>query len=401
MAAKSGTSSILRASLQVMMALIALSSTAFAQERRATVGLDNTRALFGTKDFPIAVWLQDPQNAARYRQAGISLYIGLWQGPTEAQLAALRAAHMPVICAQNAVGLTHRSDPTIVGWMHQDEPDNAQPVTDPKTGKTSYGPCVPPAKIIAEYNRLRAADPTRPILLNLGQGVADDAWIGRGSGASLNDYPAYARGSDIASFDIYPVAGLGPDGVNKLWFVPKGVDRLIGWTANQKPVWTCIECTHIGDAKAQATPSQVRAEVWMALIHGARGLVYFVHQFQPQFDEHALLDDPPMLAAVTAINRQVHDLAPVLNSPSLSHVADVRSSSEQCPIDIMVKRRDRTTYLFAVGTRNVAGRGSFTVRGLPPIATAEALGEGRTISVRGGQFSDAFTPYGVHLYRIR
>ena len=51
----------------------------------------------------------------------------------------------------------------------------------------------------------------------------------------------------------------------------------------------------------EATPEQVRTEVWMALIHGAKGLVYFVHQFKPRFKEAALLDDPPMLAAVTAL----------------------------------------------------------------------------------------------------
>src|ERR1700690_2499466 len=57
--------------------------------------------------FPIAVWLQDPRNAAKFKAAGINLYIGLWDGPTDDQLAALKAAKMPVICAQNAVGLKH------------------------------------------------------------------------------------------------------------------------------------------------------------------------------------------------------------------------------------------------------------------------------------------------------
>ena len=49
--------------------------------------------------FPIAVWLQDPRNAEAYKRAGINLYVGLWQGPTEAQLAALEegrhAGHLP------------------------------------------------------------------------------------------------------------------------------------------------------------------------------------------------------------------------------------------------------------------------------------------------------------------
>src|SRR5438067_147390 len=103
--------------------------------------------------FPLAVWLQSPSMAARYRQAGINLYVGLWKGPTEEQLAALKAAGMRVICEQNAVGLRHRDDPTIAGWMHGDEPDNAQPL--PGGG---YGPPIPAAQIIADYQRLKAAE---------------------------------------------------------------------------------------------------------------------------------------------------------------------------------------------------------------------------------------------------
>ena len=94
----------------------------------------------GAADFPIGVWLQSAPNAAKYRAAGFNFYVGLWKGPTEEQLAALKRAHMPVICEQNAVGLAHLADPTIIGWMHQDEPDNAQPLTDPATGKAGYGP---------------------------------------------------------------------------------------------------------------------------------------------------------------------------------------------------------------------------------------------------------------------
>jgi hypothetical protein len=352
--------------------------------------------------FPIAVWLQDPANAARFRQAGINLYIGLWKGPTEAQLAALKAAGMSVICEQNPIGLAHREDPTIVGWMHGDEPDNAQPVTDPKTGQEGYGGPVPPPQVVAEYERLRAADPTRPVLLNLGQGVANDEWIGRGSSARRDDYNTYVKGCDVVSFDVYPVAGIDkPDGENYLWYVAKGVSRLMDWTGGQKIVWNCLECTHISDEKKQATPHQVRAEAWMALIHGSKGLIWFVHQFKPQFKEAALLDDPVMLPAVTALNRRIQTLAPVLNSPTIADGASVTSSSPDVPITVMVKRSGGSTYLFAVGMRNAPATGSFTVRGSPSTATATVLGENRRVPVRNGRFADRFEAYDVHLYRIR
>jgi hypothetical protein len=76
--------------------------------------------------FPVAVWLQSPANAERYKAAGINLYVGLWGGPTEEQLAKLKKNGMRVICSQNAVGLNHKDDPTIVGWMRGDEPDNTR-----------------------------------------------------------------------------------------------------------------------------------------------------------------------------------------------------------------------------------------------------------------------------------
>src|SRR5262249_22705829 len=156
------------------------------------------------------------------------------------------------------------------------------------------------------------------------------------AGAKLDDYQTYVKGGDIVSFDVYPVAGIGkPDGENYLWYVPKGVDRLARWTEGRKPVWCCIECTRI-DSDHKATPHQVRAEVWMALIHGAKGPISFVHQFKPTSREWALLEDPEMLRAVTGINRQIHDLAPVLNSPTVAHGAAVTSSSAQVPIDLLV-----------------------------------------------------------------
>ena len=349
--------------------------------------------------FPIGVWLQSPQNAQKYKAAGINLYIGLWQGPTEAQLAELQAAGMSVICEQNEVGLAHKADQTIVGWMHADEPDNAQAIKDPGTGKDLWGGPVPPPSIVAGYEKLREADSTRPILLNLGQGVANDEWIGRGNGARPDDYLTYVKGADIISFDVYPVADF-KDGENRLWYLPKGVDRLTQWTGGKKRIWNCIEASRIGNESTMVTPAQMRAEVWMSLVHGSTGLIYFVHQFKPTFNEHALLDDPVLLPAVTAINRQIEELAPVLNS-STPAVATVKATSAEAPIDLMAKRYQGDTYVFAVGVRNTPAHGSFEVQGVADDSSmVEVLGEKRTIAIRNGHFEDDFKPCDVHLYRL-
>jgi hypothetical protein len=351
--------------------------------------------------FPIAVWLQAPKMAPRYKAAGITLYVGLWKGPTEEQLAALKAAGMPVICDQNAVGLRHRDDPTILGWMHGDEPDNAQSLGEGK----GYGPPIPPEKIVADYQRLRAADPTRPVLLNLGQGVAWDGWYGRGVRTNHpEDYPEYAKGGDIVSFDIYPVAHPKPEVQGKLWYVARGVERLVQWAGPAKAVWNCIECTRIS-SDSKATPAQVRAEVWMSLVRGSRGLIWFVHEWKPKFNEHALLDDSEMLAAVTAINAEIRALAPVLNAPTEADAVTVDarytgSSDAVSQVRAMVKRHGGATYVFAVVVRGSGGQADITVQGLPVGAKVEVLGENRTLTLRGGKFEDTFERCGVHLYRI-
>jgi hypothetical protein len=345
--------------------------------------------------FPIAVWLQNPANATRYKAAGINLYVGLYRGPTSNDLATLAKAGVSVICSQHR-GIEFKNDPTIVGWMHGDEPDNAQSLGQGK----GYGPPITPTKIIEDYERIRAVDPSRPVLLNLGQGVAWDNYIGRGVRRNHpEDYPEYVKGCDIASFDIYPVVHESKEIAGKLEFVGKGVERLRQWTGEEKSVWNCIECTHISNTRTQATPQQVRAEVWMSLIRGSRGLIYFVHQFKPTFREAALLDDPEMLAAVTAINRQIHELAPVLNSPSITNAVAVHSSDD-ASLAWMMKRRGSTSYLFVANMRNQSARGTFVLRDSPANAMAEAFGESRDIKVTGGKFADEFQGYAVHLYRI-
>ncbi len=347
--------------------------------------------------FPIAVWLQNPRKAKQYKDAGFNTYVGLWRGPTEKQLSELKKAGMKVICHQNEVGLSHVDDSIIIGWMHGDEPDNAQSLGQGR----GYGPPILPKKIIDDYQKIGSADPTRPVLLNLGQGVAWDGWHGRGVRTNHpEDYPEYVKGCDIASFDIYPVAHSRPQVSGKLWYVAKGVERLVKWTDGRKVVWNCIECTRIQNPTNKATPHQVRCEVWMSIIHGSMGLIYFVHEWKPRFNESALLSDPKMLSAVTAINRQIISLAPVLNSPTLKKAASVSSENEDVPVAVMAKRHGGAVYLFAVGMRNGETAVTFSMRGLTGEKKVEVLGENREILLKNGVFKDKFEPWDVHLYRI-
>jgi hypothetical protein len=91
----------------------------------------------------------------------------------------------------------------------------------------------------------------------------------------------------------------------------------------------------------------------------------------------------------------------VLNSRTVEGAVTVASSSSQVPIDMMVKRQQGAIYLFAVGMRNAATTGSFSLPALPSEAQVQVLDEDRTLVARNGKFTDAFKAYDVHLYQIK
>ncbi len=115
-----------------------------------------------------------------------------------------------------------------------------------------------------------------------------------------------------------------------------------------------------------------------------------------------MLDVEKMMAGVKAINAQIRELAPVLNSPALPDAATVKSSEgDKAPIALMVRKKENALHLFAVNMRPLAATATFAVQGIKGTTKAEALGESRTVTVNDGAFSDTFAPYAVHIYRLK
>ena len=304
---------------------------------------------------------------------------------------------MQVICDQNRVALAHKDDPTIIGWLQQDEPDNAQSLP----GGKGYGPPICRPASLRDYESVaqggcHAASVPR---LRPGRGLG---WMvrPRRSHQSPRGLPEYFKGCDIASFDIYPIADSHPQYAGQLGFVGQGVARLVKWTDGRKPVWNAIECTRINTG-VKPTPKQVKAEVWIALVNGSRGIVYFCHEFKPKSTDRALLDDAEMLAAVTAINSRIRRLAPALNSPTVMDAVKVESSNQGVPVATMVKKQGGATYVFAVSMKAGETNASFTLGGLAAGAEVQVLGENRNVESADGKFQDHFGEWDVHLYRIR
>lgn len=336
--------------------------------------------------FPIGVWLQNPANAPRYQPLDINTFVGLWKGPTESQLALLAKYGMFAIAAQNEISLASPNRGVIRGWLQDDEPDNAQPI-----GFGLHGTCIPAAEVVRRTRKLKSVDPSRPVMINFGQGIANEFWHGRGPCTGDQAYYSVAvEDADILSMDIYPVGSDIPQVKGRLEYVGRGVTNLVRRATSDQSVWAVLETT------GTITPAQVRSEVWMAIIHGAKGIVYFVHEFAPLFREDGIFRRPDVVQEVARNNALIKALAIPLNGPSLAGKLNVQSDST---IATLFKEFQGKFYLFAVGMKNSTARARFTLEGIDQTQVV-VIGENRTLLMSQGTFEDSFDKYGVHIYEI-
>lgn len=181
-----------------------------------------------------------------------------------------------------------------------------------------------------------------------------------------------------------------------------------GWTvdrvrslvepAGSKPVWAFVEVGHPASEDFAPTISgpQIRAAVWSSIIHGARGVVYFNHNFGGDcISQHVLRDrcGTPVREAVSSVNAQITKLARVLNAPFIDGVTTAPES-----IDHMTKLQGDRVYIFAAAARSAPQTATISNEclGDGPISV---VGENRTVPVTDGQFSDEFSDgNAVHIY---
>ncbi|MFP4057726.1 MAG: sugar-binding protein [Candidatus Brocadiia bacterium] len=344
--------------------------------------------------FPIGVWLQPAGVAETYARMGVNVYVGgVDSYPRPRDRAFLDAIHKHghyAICPYKKQYVEEKlhEHPAFLGWMFGDEPDNA----DRQTGQVKHTP----EELLATFARIRRDDPAHRVYLNLGQGVANERFVGRA--ATDEQYAAYADACDILSFDVYPCNSIRPRGPQRLHLVAKGIARLRTWGGPEKLVWCWIEANKIHKGPGRApTPEEVKTQVWMALVHGADGYGFFCHSWAGKRLKVSGIE-PQMREALAGINAEVHRLAPVLNSPAVPDGATVATGGDG-GVDVRVARHDGATYVFAVNMVREPAEATIAVRGVGD-GQAEVLFEERTVAVRGGRLSDGFAPYAVHRYRI-
>jgi hypothetical protein len=197
--------------------------------------------------------------------------------------------------------------------------------------------------------------------------------IGRGV------YPGLIAKADVIGFDLYPLQNwCRRDALPAVYDAQRELVRL----AAGKPTYQWIETGHMDcpdTPDLHVSPDVLRAEAWLAIAGGARGLGFFPIGWTGDIGE-----------AIQKVALDVQALGPALLAASAPASADgvVKAGA---------RRLGGALYVFAVNPTFGPTPATVSVPGLGGRAL-QVLGEGRTVTPTGDTFSDSFGPLAVHLY---
>ena len=353
--------------------------------------------------FPIAVWYESvlsPDDIAKDKDVGLNTYLAL---TSDSRGDLISSAGMHAI----PWGNIKNGGPEVNGWLTSDEVD--------MSGSGWWA--APNAEQFASLAKIISAIPKdgRTRFTNFGKGIifgpsSEDAAASR----MVNDY------QDIVSADVYwftdrDVASINQGGtllgLNRNLTASEArmpsnygrvVAKLRALAGYSKPVWGFTEVggpfPYNTTAASYASAPQIRASVWSQIINGARGITYFNHSFGGPAQTHHALRDPyyaPVRAAVRALNVQITQLAPVLNSEMIDGLTVISGR-----VQVLAKRWGSDIYLFAGSTQAGAQTATIQLR-CGSGAAADVVFENRSVSTANAAITDTFADgNAVHIYKV-
>jgi len=197
------------------------------------------------------------------------------------------------------------------------------------------------------------------------------------------------------------------------------LEQLQALTGPPKPVIVDVETGCPGSSGNCTTPPAMTAAAWHALIAGARGILWFQHNFGgPCIDSRTIIDGSnpasgkyncqqtpgvtlhDMVVALTRFNKEVTSLTTVLLAPFADHYVTAKGD-----VSCMAKYSNGVYYVFAGSGRpgeppRPGQQVTFQLAGAPSTSVT-VLDEHRTLRVVHGKFTDTFANADtVHIYRV-
>ena len=308
----------------------------------------------GAAIFPRMVWRQCPTYYSTSIAAGINLFLGVSCGNEEDQLSLLAGRALSTVDAATP----EISGPGHVGWHFPDEADVS----------------------IGDVSKLPAPKANgRVTFLTL----TDKFSAGAAAGPHGKDiYPGYFERADVIGFDTYPVeVRCSLEQIDNVYWMQRELIELTGG----KPTFQWIEAGPMEHCRwnQDPTPAIVRAETWLAIAGGARGIGYF-----PDYWAEEIRNE------VRLVNREILALAPALLSPSVRATWSIES-----PVRVAARRYNGATYVVAVNTSTAPVSASFSVPGLGG-RKLHVFRDSRVVTPLGDLVVDKLPGLGVAVYVV-
>jgi len=285
-----------------------------------------------------------------------------WSDPIkdEARRGAFTRAHADrVRYVINAI----KEHPAILGWYMADEPEG-------------HGHSV--AWYKSAYALLREIDPYHPcIMLNYG----------------LRGIRTYYEGCDILMPDCYPVFRVDGTTRKPLW-------ALTEWTETARalrPTWLVPQVFDWDGTGTITSPGraptfdEIRNQIWQIFAAGGRGI--FMYSYSHDSRTSCALRSGP---AYTAHEAEACKAA--LFGSALREQLTVETTPADEHLAASLHRFGDDLLLVAVNTAYAPRSASFHLREPVRADTLHVIGEKRSVTLKGGIFSDAFVPIATHLY---
>ncbi|MDI6809517.1 MAG: hypothetical protein QME66_11130 [Candidatus Eisenbacteria bacterium] len=239
------------------------------------------------------------------------------------------------------------------------------------------------------YKFLRALDQNHPV------------WTNHAPRNLISTLAHYNRATDVAGCDIYPVPEPQahsdlPD--KTIHVVGDEADKSVSSVNGDKPIIMVLQ----GFGWAELSPQPGRKQdtilptfeesrfmAYDAILHGALGINYWgtAHTKKSSRFYRELRSLVSELAA----------MEPVLTADIVTGIKAGKVGSPGNAVQMMRRTLSGIMFIIAINTQNEDHRAEFT---LPEVSAKElrVLFERRTVTLRGGKFTDEFTPYAVHIY---
>ena len=347
--------------------------------------------------FPIGVYWQPTSSFSTWKARGINTVIGFYNRPDwRAEFDTAAAANgLWMIRNPQENPAADINTPHLLAFSQPDEPDING---------------IPLATLAANYAQWKAAAPNIPVIENFsGQNAMYKYQVGADA-----EYANFIKTTDWVSNDVYPITAWNrPDWIDKnaqlnlndpinnggIPFNPgNAVDKLRA-RSNGKQQLAYIETSFQNLSSSAstgargATAAEVRGETWDAIIHGAKGIVYFPQSFSPDQTDAT---PPDVVASITQTDAIINQMGGALNSDS-----NANSNYLNLPGGLEATWRvyQGKLYYFVLNfSHSAANQAKVTLTGLSGTNAISVTNEGRDLSATAGTITDTFAPYQLHIY---